>query len=48
MAMQVMVIAQFNQLRRELGFTGRKVLWLAGLGVLIGAALALVLPLRVS
>lgn len=44
----MMVVAQLNHFRRELGFTGRKVLILALLGVLLGVALALVIPLRAS
>lgn len=46
--MSMMVIAQFNNLRRELGFTGKKVLLLTLLGILLGAALAMVIPMRVS
>jgi hypothetical protein len=44
----MMVVTQFNNLRRELGFTGKKVLLLTVLGVLLGAVLALVIPMRVS
>lgn len=47
-AISMMVVAQLNHFRRELGFTGRKVLILALLGVLLGVALALVIPLRAS
>lgn len=46
--MNLLVIAQFNRLRLGPGFTGRKVLLLAALGVLLGAALAFLIPLRVS
>ena len=42
-----LVIAPFNRLRLGLGFTGRKVLVLAALGILLGVALAFVIPLRV-
>lgn len=39
---------QLNDLRRELGLTGRKILLATLLGVIIGVALALLRPLPVS
>lgn len=39
---------QIRNIIRGLDFTGRKTLWLVGLGIIIGVVLALRLPLVVS